>query len=142
MALGKPGRRLGKPNKATIERAKKAELERLQAKGEGRKLPKEMLFDFATLLAGIAAAFQPEKGPNGEPVWRSQEHEAKFKEWITLAFPWIKEAAPYYSPTLSALKIKGDPDGPIEVVHRIERVVIDVVPDEGPLLGVEKTQPN
>jgi hypothetical protein len=135
----KRGRPIGIPNKATIERAKKAELERLAAKAEGRKLPKEILFEYASLLAGIAAAFQPAKSPDGVPIWRNAEHEANFEKWVAIAFPWIKEAAPYYSPTLKAVEVKGSSDSPLEVVHRIERTIIDVVAndeDEGPLLGL------
>ena len=102
---GKPrGRRLGIPNKATIERAELARLAAAEAKAEGRKLPKEQLYDFATLLGGIAAAYQPiGRTPDGEPQWRHPSHEAKFEKWAAIAFPFMKEAAPYYSPTFKAI---------------------------------------
>jgi hypothetical protein len=151
------GRQRGALNKATIERLRqgqiaqeKAELlaqanaaksEVLEAVASGKKLMKEIAFDFAQLFAGLAAFHQP------YPTWhegidpRTGERrmlndnpnfdEARFKEYAKLACDTALGAASYESPKLSAVMVGA------AVVNHIQ--VTGGIPDEqdGGLIAAE-----
>lgn len=127
------GKVKGSKNKATLEREAQvrlererlAEIERLEkesgvsaqgaaAATAGKKLMKEIAFDFAAAFAGIAAFHQPwktwheeiqrdgtKKKVNDNPHY----NEAKFKEYGILAANLSIAAAPYQSPRLSAVMV-------------------------------------
>jgi len=140
------GRPRGSKNKATLEKERQAQLaverERIleevrvqdaisevrEAKANGRKLMKEIAFDFAHMFAGLAAFYQPYpkwitdpatgKAVNANPNF----NEAKFKEYAVLARDTALGAASYESPKLSAMMVGQ------AVVTEIE--VVGGLPDE------------
>jgi hypothetical protein len=110
------GRTKGTPNKATVERKLLAEQAMAASKAmenpevraavagiEGtkvavRKLGKDILDEFANVLAGAAAFYQPIPGnPNADPTL--------FKEYARLAVDAADRAAAYQSPKLSAVMV-------------------------------------
>ncbi len=114
------GKQKGSKNKATIERERLAELEMQaeaartvveKAQSAGKKLMKDIAFDFASLFAGMAAYYQP------WPDWVRDErsgglrnanpnfNEAKFKEYAVLAKDTAIAAAAYQSPRYSAMVV-------------------------------------
>jgi hypothetical protein len=120
MATGKKtgGRKAGTPNRATVERellaakavaaAKAMENPEIQAavagveaaKAAGRKLGKDILDEFANVLAGAAAYYQPTPGgtnPNADPVM--------FFKYAELAMYAAKEVSQFQSPKLSAVMV-------------------------------------
>jgi predicted NBD/HSP70 family sugar kinase len=120
------GRKKGVKNKATLERqaraaadlAKIAELERLAegAKDEvqraaiaGKKLMKDIAFDFAALFASMAAYYQPQPViVNGRVVsleGNPNADEAKFDRYSVLAAQTSIQAAKYQSPSFSAMVV-------------------------------------
>jgi hypothetical protein len=134
------GRKKGSRNKSTAERERAvqlamerlAEFDRLRAEGAaaevaaaktaGKKLMKEIAFDFAQLFAGISAFHQPYSGwherrdennqvvkdARGRPIMdNDNKHfdEARFKEYGKLAVETALGAASYESPKLSAVMV-------------------------------------
>lgn len=133
------GRTKGTKNKATIEREREAQLaterekllqearaagvkaEVVQAAASGRKLMKEIAFDFAQMFAGLAAFYQPypawHAGPDGKPENDNPNfNEQKFKEYATLAKDTALGAAAYESPRLSAVMVGAAVVNEIEIV--------------------------
>lgn len=112
------GRRKGSKNKATLEREflaeqakSKALLDELNkmraddaaklvaaARAANTKLPKDILNDFANVLAGAAAYYQPTPG-------NANANEKKFLAYTELALYAADKAAPYFSPRLAAVMI-------------------------------------
>jgi hypothetical protein len=93
MARGKKtgGRKLGTPNKVTVERALLAERAVGEAKAEGRKLAVEALDHYMHDFLAIAAGF------------RVLGDLAKFEVWAGRAIECAKALAPFQSPRLSAV---------------------------------------
>ena len=157
------GRTKGTKNRATVEReeAARLEVERqrileearaagaavevVEAKASGKKLMKEIAFDFAQLFAGLAAFYQPyhgwhprvetdESSPNYNKPMRdgrgrvimdndnANYDEAKFREYAILAKDTAIAAAGYQSPRMSVQMIAA------AVVTKIE--IIGGMPDE------------
>ena len=109
------GRALGTPNVKTLlreaqglreELAKKAEAD-LQ-KARGRKLGKEVLYEFMTVFAGMAASVQP------APPGQINQHadEAKFQTWATLAVDTAYKLAQFESPKYRAIAVFEQPAPP------------------------------
>ncbi len=103
------GRHKGVPNRATIEKAKVAELALAEAKAQGRKLAKDVLEDFMHLFAGMAAHYQPIPEGQAVPPGRAP-HEGKFGEYSRLAVDCAHKLAPYQSPTFRAIVIAPPPE--------------------------------
>ncbi len=128
------GRKKGTPNKATIERERAAALELehqallkqaeaeagtakqdlLVAMAQGRKLMKEIAFDFAHLFAGMAAFYQPT--PPGAAQPNPNENEPKFNEYARLAVQTAIAAAPFESPKLAAVMLQSGMVTQIEMI--------------------------
>lgn len=95
------GRKVGSLGKATIERAKLAEIAMTQAREGGKKLAKDVLEEFMMLFAGMAAQAQPM--PDGMPVPPGRKpDERKFEKWARLAVETAADLAKYQSPTFKA----------------------------------------
>jgi hypothetical protein len=132
------GRPRGSKNKHVIEREKKIAdglraleiLEEARARGaideieaakqQGRKLMKEIAFDFARLFAGLAAFYQPFPGwkqdENGKVVNANPNfNEQKFKEYAVLARDTAIAAAPFESPKFSAVMVGATVVNKVEV---------------------------
>ncbi len=120
------GRQKGTPNKATQERERQAQLEIqkaeliekargaksevLDAQLAGKKLMKEIAFDFAQLFAGIAAFHQPYPGwhQDASGKWVNDNpnyDEDRFRDYAKLACDTALGAASYESPKLSAVMV-------------------------------------
>jgi hypothetical protein len=120
------GRGRGTKNKATLERERQAQLEVekaallakaeaagsevLAAQAEGKKLMKQIAFDFAQLFAGIAAFHQPYPGwhQDASGKWVNDNpnyDEARFRDYGKLAVDTALGAASYESPKLSAVMV-------------------------------------
>ncbi len=119
------GRQKGTPNKATQERERQAQLEIekadliekargaksevLDAQLAGKKLMKEIAYDFAQLFAGLAAFHQPYPGWHFEAGKLVNDNpnfdESRFKEYAKLACDTALGAASYESPKLSAVMV-------------------------------------
>ena len=108
------GRLKGTRNRATIEKARIAELEIDKAKETGRKLAKEYLQDFLPVLAGMAATYQPLPpgmiAPNGR-----QPDDAKFEKWLNYVIDVAAKLAPYESPTFRAVVVADAGKGGIPI---------------------------
>jgi hypothetical protein len=104
------GRKKGKLNKATIERAALAERITAEAAMSGKKLGKELIEEFAVMFGGLAAAVQPEgTGPNGQVTrpdvlnWIGTKQESAFERYSKLALKAASDLAEYQSPKLVPL---------------------------------------
>ena len=95
MARGRKtgGRKLGTPNKATVERAVLAERAAAEGGATGRPLAKEVLDDFMHIFAEMAASF------------RELGELDNFQRWALHAIECAKALAPYQSPKLSAVMV-------------------------------------
>lgn len=127
MALGKKtgGRVKGSRNKAIIERELKAERDAMAAaaledpevqqalaaipaaEGTGKRLGKQILDDFANVLAGMAAAYQPmPPGMENMPLPPGRKPDPdKFLKYATLAIYSAEKVAQFQSPKLSAVMV-------------------------------------
>jgi hypothetical protein len=131
------GRAKGTKNLATVEREAKIKLEQERlallekmakeganavdvAQLQGKKLMKEIAFDFAGLFAGLAAFYQP------YPTWTRDAagkvvnanpnfNEQKFLVYAKLATETALGAAAYESPKLAAVMIQQNMVNEIEV---------------------------
>ena len=111
------GRPKGKPNRATIERAKLAERILEQAAGKsGRKLGREILEDFAIMFGGLAAAFQPQPSVPGAPMgeqdmerWAKSYKEPLFEKYAKLAAKCANDFADFESPRLGRIQVAAPP---------------------------------
>lgn len=101
------GRVKGVPNKATIEKAKIAELTVVEARAVGKRLAKKLLEDFALRFAEIAAHYQPAL-PGAKP--NQYENEEKFYKNAELAIDCAHKLAPYQSPTFRAVVVAPVPE--------------------------------
>lgn len=122
------GRIKGSKNKRTLEVERQAELaaerDRLLteaglsatsqqvalAKAAGKKLMKDIAFEFAHLFAGLAAFYQPypswTRTPDGKLVNGNPNYdEAKFVQYAVLAKDTALGAASFESPKLSAIRV-------------------------------------
>lgn len=107
------GRPKGSKNKATIEREQRVAIEAAReladARAGRRKLPKDILEQFAVTLAGMAAYYQP-VAP-GQPIPQGrQPDEALFFKYAELAVYAAKSAAPFFHPTFKARHVDLPPD--------------------------------
>lgn len=132
------GRKPGSKNKKTLEkervralaqerelllmeaRAEQAGTEVQVAQAKGKRLMKEVMFEFAHLFAGMAAYYQPT--PPDSPRINAHANEAKFLEYAKLATQVARDAAPYESPRLAAMMVGG------AVVQQI--VITGGIPDD------------
>lgn len=141
------GKQKGQPNKATIEQALEAERVIVQAKKEGRKLGKEMLWDIAELMLGMAAVYQPTHPQilPGQPGYNPHQNEDKFRFYITTGAEVARDLADFQSPKFKAIAIVPPPDqmpgdiprlpyagkamGALEAYQQLrDKDIIDVVP--------------
>ena len=105
------GRYKGIPNKATTERALQAERDIARAKGENRRLGKEILDDFANLFWQLAVRAQPL--PENQPILPGRKpNEVEFEKWSRLACETAAKLAPYQSPTFRAFQVIAGPTDP------------------------------
>lgn len=105
------GRAKGTPNKATIEKAIIAEQIVTRATMEGRKLAKEVLDEFMTVFAGMAATHQPL--PPGTPIPPGRHPDLdKFEKYARLTVETAARLAPYQSPTFKAITVIAPPSQP------------------------------
>lgn len=112
------GRKLGSPNKRTIERGIRLRLEEearqkllevgtdnateVQVRTQGKKLAKDVLRDLMELSVGMAAMYQLAPPGMAENV---NADEDKFLQWFGLAGDMAKNLAPYESPRYSAVMV-------------------------------------
>jgi hypothetical protein len=122
------GRVKGTPNRVTLEARERArvdqeriaELERQAAGAKdeitrtqlaGKKLMKDIAFDFAAVFAGLAAFYQPVAPLRYDPIQKRvisanpNYDEAKFNQYATLAKDTAIAAAKYQSPSYSAVMV-------------------------------------
>jgi hypothetical protein len=107
------GRKKGKPNKATLERAALAERIIAEQQGKpGRKLGKELLEDFALMFGSLAASFQPiGTGANGVVTrddvrkWAASPDEPYFEKYAKLAAKCAGDFADFQSPRLGRVQV-------------------------------------
>ena len=57
-----------------------------KAKLQGKKLMKQIAFDFAELFAGLAAYYQPVPAADGTMTGNPRFNEEKFKEYAVLGY--------------------------------------------------------
>ncbi len=132
------GRKKGTPNRATLERDRKAELDRQRlaeleaaaARGAsaievagitGRKLMKETGFELVQLTAGLVAYYQPWPqwimGPDGKIKNANPNFdEAKFDKYLVLAMNGARDFAAYESPKLAAVMLAQGLVGEIQII--------------------------
>lgn len=104
------GRSVGTRNKATIEKALIAEEVTKRATMEGRKLGKEVLDEFMSVFAAMAAVNQPRpsRQPDGTVKLEGGNIE-EFEKWARLAVDVAAKLTPYQSPTFRAVVIAPPP---------------------------------
>lgn len=111
------GRKKGKPNRATIERAALAERILAEAGPKaGRKLGREMLEDFAIMFGGLAAAFQPTGSGLGGTMtaddlktWAESYKEPLFEKYAKLAAKCANDFADFQSPRMGTVQVAAPP---------------------------------
>jgi hypothetical protein len=107
------GRKKGQVNKATIEKAALAERIMQEAGPKpGRKLGKELLEEFATMFAGLAASFQPVPAVSGAPLsatdmeaWAKSYKEPLFEKYAKLAAKCANDFADFQSPRMGTVQV-------------------------------------
>lgn len=107
------GRQKGMPNKATIQRAALAEKILAEQAGQpGRKLGKDLLEEFATMFAGLAASFQPVASIPGAPLsaqdmetWAKSYREPLFEKYAKLAAKCANDFADFQSPRMGTVQV-------------------------------------
>jgi hypothetical protein len=106
MARGKKtgGRRPGSRNKATIERALRAERAAADIPLNGRRLATEQLDAYMQIFADTAAHF------------REAGDLDQFREWAALAIEAAKALAPFQSPRYSTVAVAASTITKIEIV--------------------------
>lgn len=106
MARGRKtgGRKLGTPNKATIEKSLIGERAVAEAKAAGRRLAKEVLSDVMNIFAEFAESF------------REQGELDSFMVWAVRAVECAKALAPFESPRFSAVTVGAPLVTKIEIV--------------------------
>jgi hypothetical protein len=105
------GRKVGTPNKATIEKALIAEREALQARVEGRKLARDVLDQLMHIFFNMAELYAPQPGQKPDP-----EQALQFERWSMHAFHVASELAPFQSPTYRAVMVAPSPETPVQRV--------------------------
>jgi hypothetical protein len=130
------GRKKGKLNKTTIERAALAERIMAEAAMSGKKLGKELIEEFAVMFGGLAAAVQPVgTGPNGHVTrpdvlnWIGTKQESAFERYSKLALKAASDLAEYQSPKLAPVHMASpalDSRGPIR-----KRFTISIFDSQG-----------
>lgn len=142
------GRKVGTPNRATVEMTLEAEHAITEARTKGRKLGKEMLWDIAELLLGMAAVYQPNHPniPKGDPRSNVHADEDKFRFYIRNAADVARYLADFQSPKFKAIAVVPAPDefpnsfpqlkpsgkaiGALEAYQQLrDKDMIDVTPD-------------
>lgn len=121
------GRKPGKPNKATVERALVAEREMAanNAKAKTFKLGKEVLRDFMEAFATLAAYHQPKRVVDKEGKESLSGNLEEFGRWGELAVKCAVALTPYESPRLNALTVVPPPPEKEEVEKVIEVKVFE-----------------
>lgn len=124
------GRPPGAKNQKTLERERKAELEKrrlalldgatageqalVKAETTGVKLGKDVLREFMQVFAGLAAVAQPlPPGMQAQPGMTPDP--ATFEKWATLAVDTAAKLAPFESPKFSAVMIGATTINRVEV---------------------------
>lgn len=124
------GRKKGKLNRATIERAAVAERIIAETQGKpGKKLGKEIIGEFMEMFGGLAAAFQPVslRQVDGMPppqldakdmeAWAKSYREPLFEKYAKLAAKCASDLADYQSPKMGTVQVPAPPPeshGPIK----------------------------
>jgi hypothetical protein len=116
------GRVKGQPNKTTVERMRRAELDVAAARARGEKLGKEVLRDYMLIFQERAERYR--KPPHAD--------EAKFEKYAQLAVDCARWLAPYESPTFRSIAVMpAPPEG-----ERVKRFTLRVFESGRPLLDV------
>jgi hypothetical protein len=100
------GRKKGRPNKATIERAIIAQqiLERTEM--SGRKFGKEVLEELMVRFSELACKFQPDSFDTAVVQdWAKTKNYDRFVQLAALARDTARELAKYQSPTFKAVEV-------------------------------------
>lgn len=107
------GRTKGSRNETTIQREERIRLDVAAVKAVSalstmtHKPGKQVMQEFMTVFAGMAAAYQP--APPGQPK-KQHEDEAKFARYARLAIDCAMEVAQYEEPKLRAAFIQTPPE--------------------------------
>lgn len=102
------GRKKGSHNRASVERQ-----ERIASTGQ---TPLDVLIEVMRFCrANLAMAQQNKEGKDVQRIWAM----------VTAKI--AADAAPYVHPKLAAIQVSGDPDNPLVVVDKIERVIVNQI---------------
>lgn len=107
------GRKKGKLNKSTIEKAALAQRIMQEAAGKpGKKLGKEVIGEFMEMFGGLAAAFQPTPAVPGHPLsatdmetWAKSHKEPLFEKYAKLAAKCASDLADFQSPKMGSVQV-------------------------------------
>ena len=133
MARGGKREGSGRPPGALTRRTRET-AERALAEG---KAPLEVMLDNMRHFQQVALDAEAviESMNEAEVASLGQSHEEQFKALLAkvkqaaglrvMAHECARDAAPYMHPKLSTVQVAGDKDNPLEMIHRIERVIYD-----------------
>lgn len=99
------GRTKGTPNKVTIAKAVEAERKLAEMRMKGIRPGLDIMRDFMTVFAGMAAKYQPREGNNSAD-------EKKFYQWADLAFDAAAKVTEFESPKFRAIVVSPPPPPP------------------------------
>jgi hypothetical protein len=122
------GRSQGTPNRSTVERTRRAELDVAEARARGEKLGKEVLRNYMITFHERAEHYRTP--PHAD--------EAKFEKYARLAVDCARWLAPYESPTFRSIAI-APPTPPAETRRRFTLTVFDH--DHRPVVDVTPATP-
>jgi len=114
------GRKVGTPNKATIEKALIAERETLQARAEHRRLAKDVLDRLMGMFINMAELYEPQPGQKPDP-----QQALQFERWSMHAFHVASELASFQSPTYRAVMVAPSPETAVQRVTRFQFKIFD-----------------
>lgn len=119
------GRKKGSPNKKMTPRdartiaAAEALNRDIQERSPqpGTEAAEKIMGKFAHNCAAMAVRLMPSQDPNGDLVFRHDEHKTWWKFMMELTFKYANGAAPYQSPTFRAVAVMDARSGhpPIDV---------------------------